>query len=394
MTLNLPDWMPAAPTLPEPHGNVRRIASVEAFVDAVASAKPGETILLADGRYFLPRYVELGADSVTLRSESGARDRVVLDGARSAHGELIGMRRCSGITIADITIQNVQWNGIKINSDSNVQRVTIRNCVLRNIWQRAVKGVRVPLDRLDEMRPRDCRIQYCLFVNERPKRYEDDDRDTPENFGGNYVGGIDVMFPKNWVISDNAFVGIQGRTRQGRGAVFLWHQAEDCVVERNVILDCDTGIAFGNSYLPDELRVHAVRCIARNNVVARTPESNIVADYTEDCAILHNTIHDPGNRAGRLIRLVHANDRLRVENNLLDGPPPRVETESAVTMRGNAIGDYATAFVEPSRGDLRLRERVVGVCRAVPRLDDVREDRDGRPRSPQTDAGAYELPGA
>jgi hypothetical protein len=30
-------------------------------------------------------------------------------------------------------VQNVRWNGIKLDSETNVQRLTIRNCVLRNI---------------------------------------------------------------------------------------------------------------------------------------------------------------------------------------------------------------------------------------------------------------------
>ncbi len=68
------------------------------------------------------------------------------------------------------------------------------------------------------------------------------------------MGGIDVMYAKDWILSDNVFVGIQGRTRGARGAVFLWHETEDCVVERNVIIDCNTGIALGNSHLKARLR--------------------------------------------------------------------------------------------------------------------------------------------
>jgi len=37
----------------------------------------------------------------------------------------------------------------------------------------------------------------------------------------NYVGGIDAMYARQWTICDNVFVGIQGRTRAARGAVFL-----------------------------------------------------------------------------------------------------------------------------------------------------------------------------
>ena len=58
---------------------------------------------------------------------------------------------------------------------------------------------------------------YCnLFV---------DPRDTAENFGGNCVGGIDAMYVRRWVISDNVFAGIRGRTGAGRGCVFLWQES-------------------------------------------------------------------------------------------------------------------------------------------------------------------------
>ena len=67
----------------------------------------------------------------------------MLDGGGTL-GELLTLRACSGVTIADLTVQNVRWNGIKIDTETGVQRATIHNCVLHNIWQRAIKGVKVP----------------------------------------------------------------------------------------------------------------------------------------------------------------------------------------------------------------------------------------------------------
>ena len=114
------------------------------------------------------------------------------------------------MTIADLTVRNVRWNGIKLDSDKDVQRATIRNCVLQNVWQRAIKGVKVPEADREATRPRGCVVEYCLFVNDRPKRFEDDPTDTPSTFDGNYIGGIDVMYPTGWAIRDNVFLGIRG----------------------------------------------------------------------------------------------------------------------------------------------------------------------------------------
>jgi len=377
--------------MPPPTGNAIRAGTVEELFAAVARVQPGETILVEEGHYWMPRYLEIRTDRVTLRGASGRRERVVLDGAQSRDGELLGVRGCAEVTLADLTLQNIKWNGIKLNSDSNVQRIAIYNCVLHNIWQRAVKGVRVPRDQLEAMRPRDCRVQFCLFYNDRPKRFDDDPADTPQNFDGNYIGGIDVMFPSRWIISDNVFLGIQGRTRQARGAVFLWHDAQDCVVERNVIIDCDTGIALGNSYRPAGIPVHATGLVARNNFIARAPESGIVTAWTQDCQLLHNTIHHPDNRLGRLIRVVHDNPGLVVANNLLSGPPIRLETDSALSLNGNVTTNLTRAFVDAAAGNLRLNARVPGVADTAQRLANVPTDIDGQTRKALADAGAHEF---
>ena len=324
-------WYPKPTSLAPPSGAVIRVASVDAFFSAARRVRPGGTILLADGAYPMPRTLVISTNGVTLRSSSGRRGHVILDG-RGTLGEMLTIRGCTGVTIADLLIQNVRWNGIKIDSDTGVQKVTIHNCVLHNIWQRGIKGVTVPEANRDRLRPRGFRIEYCFFINDRPKRFGDDPADTAQSFGGDYIGGIDVMFASGWTISDNVFVGIHGRTASARGAIFLWHDCRDCVVERNVVVDCDSGICLGNSFKPPGIACHCTGVLVRNNFVTRAPENGILADFTRDCAILHNTVHEPQSRFGRLIRVVHDNGGLRVENNLLSGPGPLVETQGRFTL--------------------------------------------------------------
>ena len=382
-------WYPVAPVLPPPTGEVLRIDSVDRLESAVRNLRPGSTILLADGTYALSRTIVLTADGVTIRSESGRRERVVLDGGGTL-GEMLTLRGCSGVTVADLTVQNVRSNGIKLDSDSGVQRARIRNCVLRNIWQRGVKGVKVPAERRETLRPRQCVIEYCLFTNDRPKRFEDDPADTAKDFDGNYVGGIDVMYAAQWIIRDNVFVGIRGRTGGARGAIFLWHESQNCVVERNIIVDCDSGICLGNSHKPNDVTVHCTGIVVKNNFVCRAPENGILADYTRGCAILHNTVHEPQSRFGRMIRLVHENDGLRVVNNLLTGPPS-VETESRIEMHNNLTRDLSAGFVAPQEGNLRLTAAATeAIDRAVP-LPQVPEDIDRQQRDNRPDVGAHEF---
>jgi hypothetical protein len=381
-------WFPQAPPLPDTGEKIVDVATVEELVNAIEEAQPGQTIRVADGHYFLPRYVEIRADNVTLRGASGRRERVILDGARSSGIELLGVRACSGVTIADLTVQNIRANGIKINSDTNVQKLTLYNCIVHNIWQRGVKGVKVPAKNRAATRPKECRIQYCLFYNDRPKQLSDDPADIAQ---GNYIAGIDVMYAKDWLISDNVFVGIQGRTYEGRGAVFLWFDAQDCVIERNIIIDCDVGLQLGNPHRADGVQYHCVRCSARNNFITRAPEAGIVAVYTKDCRVLHNTIHDPQSRLRRLIRTVFTNDGLVVANNLLSGPGLSNESDSAIQWLNNVVGDRTEAFVDAERGNLHLEQSAEGVIDKAAPVPEVPEDIDRQVRGARPDIGADEL---
>ncbi len=382
------DWFPKAPPLPRPGGTIIEVSDVQQLILALREVEPGQTILMADGHYMMPRYVQIATDNVTLRSASGHRERVIIDGAESRHGELLGISACSGVTIADLTIQNIKWNGFKINSETNVQKLTIYNCIIHNIWQRGIKGVKVPKENRALVRPKQCRVQYCLFYNDRPKRLSDDARDIAK---GNYIAGIDVMHTKDWIISDNVFVGIQGRTYEGRGAVFIWHDSQDCVIERNIIIDCDVGLQLGNPHRDSETKYHCVRCIAKNNFITRAPEAGIVTVYTKDCKVLNNTIHDPKSRLGRLIRTVFTNDGLIIANNLLSGPGIRHESGSKVTFLNNIIKDFTATFVGPDYGDLHLTDAAIEAIDKGTPLAEVKEDFDGEPRRARPDIGADEF---
>ena len=56
-------------------------------------------------------------------------------------------------------------------------------------------------------------------------------------------------------------------------------------------------ICLGNSHRGEGTKIHDTGCIVRNNFVTRCPENAILADYTRNCKILHNTVHDPKSRS-------------------------------------------------------------------------------------------------
>lgn len=389
------DWFPKAPPLPGPAGPVIKVDSVSQLYAAVDAVQRGSTILIADGLYRMPTTCTIRTDDITLRGASGDRTAVVLDFAVCRHHEGIAISNCSGVTIADLTVRNVRQNGIKINSNLAVDRITIHNVVSHNVWQRHIKGPGVP-DRAGKPDfVEDCRVQYCLFYNDRPKQAGDEPwEDANPQMGFNYVGGMDIMNARGWVVRDNVFTGIHGKTGESRGAIFLWHNATDCTIERNMIIDCDTGIALGNSSSRGEHR-HANRCVVRNNFVVRCSESNILADHTRDCQILHNSVHDPDSRNGRLLRVVHANDGLLVAGNIFSGPRITVESQGGpIDIRDNLIRSVGKYFVDPKRGDLHLNDRAADAIDAAPRLPDMRTDIDGHQRGDKPDLGADEFEAA
>jgi hypothetical protein len=153
-------------------------------------------------------------------------------------------------------------------------------------------------------------------------------------------------------------------------------------------VDCDSGICLGNSHKPADVAVHATGCIVRNNMLTRVPENGILADYTRDCRILHNTVHDPASRLRRLIRVVHDNQGLVIANNLLSGPPPSMEWGGQVLMAGNTIDDVTRYFEDVAEGNLRLGLAAGTAVRPVLRIPHVPEDIDTRPRGARTYPGA------
>ncbi|MBN9120502.1 MAG: right-handed parallel beta-helix repeat-containing protein [Planctomycetes bacterium] len=381
---------PAAPALPAPDGDVVNVDTAAKLADAVARARAGTTILVADGRYALSKPLHIRADRVSLRGKSGDRTKVILDGGGTL-GEAVWLSTCSEVTVADLTIRDVVWNGIKLNSDTGVQKLRVYNCEFRNIWQRAIKAVAVPEANREQLRPRDCRIEYCLFANDRPKKFGDDPDDTAGSFNGNYIAGCDLMYATNWTIANNVFRGISGRTGEGRGAIFLWVDSRDCVIERNVIVDCDAGVSLGNSYRDPKTPVHCAGCVVRNNCVTRAPEGGITSLYTKDCKILHNTICDTTGKVGRGVRVQLDADGLVVANNLLAGPKVVIDTKSRVEERSNREGIAPGVFVDAAAGDLHLAEKVDKVVDAGQLLPDVKRDLDGNRRGDRADLGAHEF---
>jgi len=227
-------------------------------------------------------------------------------------------------------------------------------------------------------RPVGGEIRYCLFVNDTIKPFAGD------GFGGNYVGGIDMMWLKGWTIADNVFIGIRGRTGGGRGAVFIWIHSEDVVVERNVFVNCDRSICFGN---PSGSPVHMTRGIVRNNFIVTGVGQGIEMCRTVDTLVAHNTVVAlPAHRSA--VQFHQGAKGARFVNNIVRG---RLRLADDVAGKDNVGGEQAGWFRNEAIGDLHLTAKAAAIGK-VKRLQDAPEDFDRRKRKAATTPGADDRP--
>ena len=162
-------------------------------------ARPGDTIQLSDGLYPLPQTLVFRTPGVTLRSKSGNRLGVVLDG-RYAIGDVLLLQR-SDITIADLTLTRSHWHLVHVVPNGGSSSGT----TLHNL--RAVDGG-----------------EQFIKVNPAGGQYADNGvvrcsslemTDVGRTYVRNncYTGGIDIHQARGWQIYANALQRILVRQR-------------------------------------------------------------------------------------------------------------------------------------------------------------------------------------
>jgi len=372
-----------APPLPAPAGGAVRVRSADELRRAVREAKPGTTVLLADGTYPIHELL-VTTDRLVLRGASGDRDKVILDGG-GRFTKVVRVRGAKDLLIADLTVANSGQYGIVILGDSDVQRLRVYNVVFRNCFVRGLKGTHAariddghrrlrPIELVRKVRPSQGQVRYCLFVNDRVNPHL-------RPFGGDYIGGIDMMWLKGWTFADNTFVNIRGRRGGGRGAVFLWVNSEDVVVERNLIVNCDRGVCFGN---PSGEPWHVTGGIVRNNFILAGTGQGIEVCQTRNTKVYNNTVVAT-ERTDFAVQFHKANPGGQFVNNLVCG---KVELAGGVTADSNVVGRLDGWLADLRIGDMHLTARAIGAIGKGRTLPEVTEDFDRHARPDPPDIGA------
>ena len=382
-------WFPKAPPLASPEGAVIPVATVEELFRAVENVGTGGTILLGEGQYKMPRPITLREKkNISIRSASGDPAKVTLRGkgwdSEVKGDDILRIGHCEGVTIADLTFADCRSYGIKVEAENAPKDIRIYNCRFRNIGVRAIKGSAGQDPNVRAVRGS---VRYCHFENTKV---------PPADwlFGGDYVSAIDMMALEDWTFSDNVFRNIKGRNGGGRAAIFIWVRSRRVVVERNFIINCDRGVAFGNpgkstANVSGERLVYIRDGVIRNNFVIGGPDCGIELWYAEHVKIYNNSIWRPERNFSRGIRIGTGTSHADIVNNLVHGEI-RLEGGEA-QLRQNFAGRLDGYFVDPTSGNLALTQAATEAIDKGVSLPDVTEDIRRQPRSGRADLGAWEF---
>jgi hypothetical protein len=397
------------PSLPPPSGTIVDVSTVVQLLEAVSNAVSNTTIRVADGDYHLAGQVlQLDVPHVTLRSASGDRGTVTLDGDYITT-EIVQVV-ASSVTIADLTLREARFHPIHVMSaaGSDTVNTLIYNVRIIDPGQQAVKinpvaGGYYP----------DDGVIAC-------SRIELTDTGRPHVWdinGSCYTGGIDAHQARGWIVRDNLIGGFWCEDGLAEHGVHFWRGSRDTLIERNRLVDNARGVGFGldeagvgRSY-PDNPcpsagggYVDHYGGIIRNNFVFASREELFGSEFGFDCGlclwqacgahVLHNTVvstRDPFSSVEW--RFDHTD--VDIVNNLVSYR--LLDRGGSARLSGNLEYQPLSLFVDGPGGDLHLRATAVqaidqGVSTVLPLCD---EDIDGdrRPIGLAPDVGADEQAG-
>ena len=386
---SIPMWFPKAPPLAPPQAEVIRVVNVDELFLAIEHIGAGGTILLDEGHYKLQRPIILREKkNIAIRSAVGNPAKVTLSGkgwdSEVRGDDILRIGRCEGITIADLTFADCRSYGIKVEAENAPKDICIYNCRFRNIGVRAIKG---SAGQDPKVRAVKGSVRYCHFENTKvpPAHWL---------FGGDYIAAIDMMALENWTFSDNVFRNIKGRNGGGRAAIFIWVRSRRILVERNLIIDCDRGVAFGNpgqstANVAGERLVYVRDGIIRNNFITGGPDCGIELWYAEHIKVYNNSIWRPKQNWSRGIRIGNGTSNTNIVNNLVHGEI-RFDGGEA-QLRQNLARQLDGYFMDPTTGNLALTQAAIEAIDRGVILPDVTEDIRRRLRSGRPDLGAWEF---
>ena len=393
----------ACTPLPSPSGNLINVSTVSQLVNAVNAATSGTTILIANGTYNLDgAYLRIEAPDVTLRSASGNREAVILDGNYQTT-EIIQVA-ASNVTIADITLREAYDHPIHVMSvdGAHTLNTLIYNVHIVDPGQQAIK-----INPAADGYYTDNGTIACSHI-------ELTDAGRSHIRDNCYTGGIDAHQSRYWIIRDNLIEGFWCSSGLSEHGIHLWRGCRDTIVERNVLRNNARGIGFGLTTDPGGRTYPDNACptttgyvddyggVIRNNFVYANSSNLFASEYGFDCGIcawnscnarlLHNTVYstDPAHTFSS-IEWRFSNTTASLINNLVNGQM-RERDGAHGTLSHNVTTAQASWFANATTGDLHLLPAASSAIDQVTAPAEVNDDIDGalRPIGSASDIGADE----
>lgn len=387
---------------------VIRLSPTDDLAKQAQRASAGTLILLKDGVYPLTRPLVLAKRGVCLRSESGDRKKVIVDGflgkgklqRGACVNELVSVR-ASHITLADLTLRYARDHAIHVSPGKNhtITGVTLRNLHVYDCGQQLIKvnsNGGDPLYWVDKGILEDCLLEF-------------QDHSIMDDHGKYfYTGGLDVHGGKGWIIRRNVFKNIQRDGKLMEHAVHMWSKSRGTLVEQNHFIDCYRAIGFGmktrahgavrkySDGMGDEPYLDHLGGIIRNNMIYNSKgvhlESGIELANVRGVKVLHNTVvsHD---RPFSSIEYRWPNTHVEIRNNIVSHDIRQRNGAKAV-VENNVLNAAPDLFVDYSGGDLHLSSsarQAINRGAVLPVAESAR-DIDDEARGNQPDIGADELP--
>jgi hypothetical protein len=389
------------PVLDPPTGSTVNVSTVAQLQNAVNNATAGDNILIADGTYNLDGiYLRIDTPGTTLRSASGVRDAVVLDG-NYITTEIIQIV-ASNVTIADLTLREAYNHPIHVMSSAAGDTVNtfIYNVHIIDPGEQAIK-----INPASAGRYPDDGVIACSHI-------ELTDIGRPHIRNNCYTGGIDAHQAQGWVIRDNLIEGFWCQNGLSEHGIHLWRGSRDTRVERNRLNENARGIGFGlatsgeaRTYSDDPCPsagggyVDHYGGIVRNNFIFASRDALFGSQYGFDCGIclwqacgakaLNNTVFSTAAPYSS-IEWRFDNSDVEISNNLVSHNLR--DRGGTATLDKNLENNPDNVFVDGPNGDLHLLPAAFdAIDKAVP-LAEVSDDIDGdqRPIGSGPDIGADE----
>ncbi|UJR79055.1 Right handed beta helix region [Sandaracinus amylolyticus] len=361
---------------------------------ALADARPGDVIVLADGTYDVDANLRCDAD--------GSADAPIVVRAVTALGAHVRFDAVEGFVV-----RGAHWRF----EDLEVEGVCADDSACEHAWhivgdadRTVVRGNRAHgfnahIKANGEGDPRvwpdDVLVEDNEFFNPRAR------------MTSNPVTPIDVVGGRRWIVRGNYIHDHHKGMGDGVSyAAFLKGNSRDGIIERNLVV-CEQlhtggvrlGLSLGGGGTGPDSICEGGTCtpehqggILRNNVIVHCPaDVGVYVNECADCLVAHNTL---AGTTGIDVRFA-ASD-VRVIGNLLSG---RVRARDGATLASSGNREMVTEaewsawFVAPGEADFTLRDGAELVDRGAA-LAEVTDDFCGNDRDDgMPDLGAVEHDG-